>query len=123
MNMNIENAVVTLQNHIRSGNAALLQSECFVPDAMISGEGAPGIARGEENIKTVLEHVVRETPDIAISIVALQPISESTAVTWLQWTSPEADGSGNFRSLTVWVKSDGQWKILADMYGMGQFQD
>lgn len=114
-------AVKNLEDLFESGDVDRLQSECFSPDVMICGEGAPAIASGEASIREVLLYVMKETPNLSISVIESQPINESAVATWLQWSSPTEDGVIEFRSLTVWTKHEGKWKILSDMFGGGRF--
>ncbi|MBR9869335.1 MAG: nuclear transport factor 2 family protein [Oceanospirillales bacterium] len=117
----IENAVNNLQVLCRAGNVDKLQAECFTPQAMICGEGAPGIASGEATIREVLGYVLEATPNLSISITQAQEITPSVVSTWLQWSCPSDEGPIEFRSLAVWKKVDETWKIVSDMYGLGRF--
>lgn len=117
----IVKAVKNLEDLFKSGNVDRLQNECFSPEVMICGEGAPAIASGETSIREVLLYVLKETPNLSISIVESQKISDSVVATWLNWSSPSDKGLIEFRSLTVWVMHEGKWKILSDMFGIGRF--
>ncbi|MFY0676762.1 MAG: nuclear transport factor 2 family protein [Neptuniibacter sp.] len=119
---NIENAVNTLQSLFKAGDVDKLQTNCFAPDAMICGEGAPGIATGATVIRDVLIYVIEQTPNLTISATEIQEHSDTVVSTWLQWSNPSEEGPIEFRSLAVWKKIDGQWKIASDMYGIGRFE-
>ncbi|MDH0756167.1 nuclear transport factor 2 family protein [Pseudomonas juntendi] len=95
----------------------------FAVDATLSGEGAPGITKGHENIREALAGMLEVTPKLTIEIHEHQVINDNCELTWLIWSSPDNQGASiAFRSLTVWSLVDGQWEISADFYGMGRFE-
>lgn len=96
----------------------------FTEDATVSGEGAPGLLQGHDQLRPVLGFMFEHTPKLSIEIYQKTQISPESILTWLQWSSPSADGlTINFRSLTVWRKTADGWKIVSDFYGQGVFED
>jgi ketosteroid isomerase-like protein len=122
--MNLDQAIERLQALCRQGDASALHQEMFATDAAVGGEGAPGITVGAD-LLPVLTGMLDITPQLTIRSVRTTPLSDDTAVTWLEWTSPKAGGQPRetmaLRSLTVWKKQGAGWAIAADMYGMGSF--
>lgn len=121
--MNIEKSVEKLQNLFRAGDVTAVRSGSFARNAALSGEGGPTVVSGEVGLLEALKSVIEMTPKLTIKIHASQQLNTETIQTWLQWTSPSPDNSETlaFRSLTVWVREDGDWKIAGDMYVMGSF--
>ncbi|MBB5390175.1 MULTISPECIES: DUF4440 domain-containing protein [unclassified Herbaspirillum] len=121
--MNINLAIEKLQTLCRNGDAAKLHREMFSNDCSISGEGAQGITVGSDLLPALTE-MLKVTPKLSIRSVRTVELTENAAVTWLEWSSPSADGKGDtisFRSLTAWRKETDTWRIVADMYGFGLF--
>jgi len=122
--MNLNEAIERLQTLCRQGDARALHQEMFAADASVCGEGAPGITAGAD-LLPVLTEMLKITPQLSIRAVRTTQLAEGAAVTWLEWTSPTADGKPGetlaFRSLTAWRKQGPAWVIAADMYGMGTF--
>lgn len=122
--MNLNQAIEKLQTLCRNGDARLLHEEMFAEDATVSGEGAPGITSGSE-LFPILTEMLQITPYLSIRAVRTIELGADAAVTWLEWSSPTANGlSGEtiaIRSLTAWRKRGTAWVIAADMYGLGAF--
>jgi hypothetical protein len=122
--MNLNEAIERLQTLCRNGDANLLHREMFAEDAAVSGEGAPGITCGSA-LLPILTEMLAITPYLSIRAVRTTAIGDDAAVTWLEWTSPTADGKPGetiaFRSMTVWRQRGTAWVIAADMYGLGAF--
>lgn len=122
--MKLEQAIERLQTLCRQGDARLLQQEMFARDASVSGEGASGITVGSDLLPALAE-MLKITPQLSIRSVRTMELAEGAAITWLEWTSPPADGAAGeeiaLRSLTAWRRQGDSWVIAADMYGMGDF--
>jgi len=122
--MNLNDAIETLQTLCRNGDAQALHQEMFAEDAAVSGEGASGITVGCDLLSALAE-MLQVTPYLSIRAVRTTKLGDDSAVTWLEWSSPSADGEAGetikFRSLTAWRKRGEAWVIAADMYGLGAF--
>ena len=122
--MTLNQAIEKLQTLCRKGDARALHQEMFAPDASVCGEGAPAITAGAD-LLPILTEMLKITPQLSIRAVHTAELGEGAAVTWLEWTSPTADGKPGetiaFRSLTAWRRQGAAWVIAADMYGMGTF--
>ena len=74
---------------------------------------------------SALAEMLQVTPYLSIRAVRTTKLGDDSAVTWLEWSSPSADGEAGetikFRSLTAWRKRGEAWVIAADMYGLGAF--
>jgi len=122
--MNLNEAIERLQVLCRKGDARVLREEMFAEDASLCGEGAPGITTGAALLPSLAE-MLKITPQLSIRAVRTAELGEGAVVSWLEWTSPTADGTPGetiaFRSLAVWKKRGAAWVIAADMYAMGAF--
>jgi hypothetical protein len=122
--MNLNQAIERLQTLCRQGDARALQKEMFASDASLCGEGSPGITVGADLLPALTE-MLKITPQLSIRSVRTVELSADAAVTWLEWTSPTADGKPGetitIRSLAAWKKQGAAWVIAADMYGMGGY--
>lgn len=121
--MTIELAVEQLQAGCQAHDVEAV-TNLFTEDATVSGEGAPSLVEGHDQLRPVLGFMFEHTPKLTITIHQKTQVSAESVLTWLQWSSPSADGSTvNFRSLTVWRKTTDGWKIVSDFYGQGVFED
>lgn len=122
--MNLNDAIETLQTLCRNGDAQAVYEEMFAEEAAVSGEGAPGITVGCDLVSALTE-MLQVTPYLSIRAVRTTTLGDDSAVTWLEWSSPPAEGEPGetikFRSLTAWRKRGDAWVIAADMYGLGAF--
>jgi ketosteroid isomerase-like protein len=120
--MSIEQAVQQLQASCQAHDVdGVLRT--FAADATISGEGVPGILQGEVGVRAAVAQMFELTPSLTISICLQQQASADSVVTWLNWSSPGPQGENiTFRSLTTWRRHGDSWQIVADFYGMGQFE-
>lgn len=122
--MNLNEAIEKLQTLCRAGDARVVFQEMFAEDAVVSGEGAPGITSGSA-LLPILTEMLKTTPMLSIRAVSTTELGDGAAATWLEWTSPRADQPQEtiaFRSLTAWRKRGAAWVIAADMYGLGTFE-
>jgi len=124
--MRLTQAIDRLQTLCRNGDAQALLQEMFAEEATVCGEGAPGITAGAELLPALTE-MLKITPRLSIRSVRTEELSATSAITWLEWTSPPADpaagGVIEFRSLAAWRRKGDHWVIVADMYCMGTFGD
>lgn len=120
--MGIEQSVARLQELCRTGIPADIR-KLFTRQPMLCGEGADDIVSDEDTLLESLRAVVEMTPKLTIKIHASRQLTADSVLTWLQWSSPTPDNRETlaFRSMTVWIREDSEWKIAGDMYGMGYF--
>lgn len=123
--MDLQQTIEKLQTLCRLGDAQAVKDEMFSDDAAVCGEGADKITTGSTALLEALTEMLKVTPYLSIRAVRVAHLADGAAVTWLEWSSPPAEGMpGNplaFRSLTAWKKRGDAWVIAADMYGMGAF--
>lgn len=120
--MNLSSTVEALQTSCRNHDVEEILA-LFTEDATLCGEGAPGIVGGQAALREALVQMLQVTPELTIDIQQEVSVSSDSAVTWLHWHSPNQEQLIEFRSLTVWRNCGGSWKIVADMFGMGAFQE
>ena len=122
--MELTEAIQRLQELCRQGDARALHQEMFAAEAGVCGEGSPGITVGAD-VQPALAEMLKVTPQLSIRSVRTEPLADGAAITWLEWTSPAAEGAPGetvaFRSLAAWKRSGTGWVIVADMYCMGAF--
>lgn len=120
--MNIDKSIAKLQALCRAGDPVELR-KVFASQTTLCGEGARDLVQDEAELFSSLKTVVEMTPELTIKGRAIRQLSADSYLTWLQWSSPTPDKSEilAFRSMTVWILEEGEWKIAGDMYGMGYF--
>lgn len=123
--MDLEQAIEKLQTLCRRGDAQAIREEMFADDAAVCGEGAETITSGSTALLDALTEMLKITPYLSIRAVRTTELVDGAAVTWLEWSSPSAEGTSKelivIRSQTAWRKRGDAWVIVADMYGMGSF--
>jgi len=97
------------------------QAEFFAPNACLIGEGMPAAACGQATVGDTLTHMSQEVPAIAVEVVMAHQAGD-TIISWLQWHLLDAKGArtATMRSMTVWSKAHGKWRIIGDSYSVGQ---
>ncbi|KFE50610.1 YybH family protein [Pseudomonas syringae] len=120
--MSVAQAVQQLQASCQAQDAEAV-FQMFAAEATVSGEGGPTIVQGEEGLRDAIAHMLELTPALSIRIHLERQITADCVVTWLHWVSPDPQGETiAFRSLTTWRRKGLSWEIVADFYGMGQFE-
>ncbi len=123
--MDLQQTIEKLQTLCQRGDARAVRDELFADDATVCGEGAENITSGAAALLEALTDMLKVTPHLSIRAVSITELAEGAAVSWLEWSSPPAQGMAGepmrFRSLTAWAKRGDAWVIVADMYGMGAF--
>lgn len=111
----------------QGGDAHAMASSLYTADAVIAGEGMPQAVRGTADIEALLATLVKDSGEVRLTSHATQSLGQGGALMWMTWRVTPRDAAQGapftMRSLMVWRKSAGRWKIAADMYSAGDLPD
>lgn len=111
----------------RDGDVRAMASSLYAADAVIAGEGMPQAVRGTAGIEALLATLVKDSGEVRLTSHATQGLGQGAALMWMTWLVTPRDAAQaspfTMRSLMVWTKSAGRWKIAADMYSAGDLPD
>lgn len=106
-----------------AGDVRAMASSLYTGDAVIAGEGMPQAVKGTAGIEALLATLVKDSGEIRLTSHATQNLGQGAALMWMTWlVTPRDPAHGSpftMRSLMVWKKAAGSWKIAADMYSAG----
>lgn len=118
----IRATVASLASDWRQHDARQLARIYFTQDATLLGEGGKQLTRGQQELRTVLQELFQLAPDVKLEVRQVKLLADGVAYAWVVWhCNPEQAEPASFkvRSLYVWKREAGQWKIAADAYSMG----
>ncbi|WP_136163061.1 YybH family protein [Sphingomonas flavalba] len=93
----------------------------YTDDAVATGEQNPAPAEGRAAMTALISHLMEGTRAVSIAIYRAEQLAPDVASTWVTWTVALADGQPDFqtKSLFVWKRVDGSWRIAQDMFALG----
>lgn len=100
-----------------------LVEQFYADDVYVVGEGSKAVV-GITDLTPVLKQLVEGASKIEMSSEYADYKSEDTVYDFVNYHVYPADGSEDFnvRSLLVWKKIKGDWRVSADMYTFGQYK-
>lgn len=109
--------------HVGAKDAGRWAKQMYSKDVILVGEGYKGPVRGERELMPVLEGLVKEIRRCTIKPDKSDAGRGDIAYSYATWTcTPEKAGEADFsvRALYVWKRGAEGWKVVAEMYGMGE---
>ncbi len=105
-------------------NVQILIDQFYAGDVYVVGEGSKQATVGIEALTPVLHELVAGASKLEMSSEHADYTSEDTIYDFVNYRVYPADGSEDFnvRSLLVWKKIEGDWRVSADMYTFGQYK-
>lgn len=102
-------------------SADRMVDELYDRDAIIAGEGMEKAARGDPEVRALVAGMVKDSSAAKLDLRDFRLLGPAAAQTWVVWTVTPVGGQQPFvvRSLMTWIKGKGGWRIVADMYSMG----
>ncbi|SDE77329.1 SnoaL-like domain-containing protein [Massilia sp. PDC64] len=103
-------------------DARALAAGYFTRDVTTLGEGGTDLVRGTAQLETTLQALFRETKTARLAVHEAWPLGPDAAYAWVVWDCnvDQAPASRfKVRSLYVFRREGGVWKIAADAYSMG----
>jgi len=104
-------------------NVEILLEEFYSKDVFVVGEGSSPVI-GHEQLATVLEELVQGAKRIELTSERADHQSDDTVYDFVNYRVFPSDDSPafNVRSLLVWKKVGGDWRVSADMYTFGDYK-
>lgn len=101
-------------------DAAGIYQALYTPDTEITGAGTPELFTGEAALTQLVSELVSGSPDAKIDINHVRALGDDAAYTWVTWLVSQEQGEPfQMKSLFLWRKVDGAWRIVADFYAEG----
>lgn len=102
-------------------DADAIVRELYTADTEITGAGSDALYHGTAQLQALLALLVNDSRGASIRIDRLTELGESAAYTWVTWrVLPLAGEAFAMKSLFVWQRLDGDWRVVADMYAEGE---
>ena len=103
----------------RDGDAIV--RELYTEHTEITGAGSDGLYHGTAQLQELLAALVNDSRGASIRIDRVTGLGDSAAYTWVTWqVLPLAGEAFSMKSLFVWGRVNGEWRVLADMYAEGE---
>lgn len=118
----IRATVASLASQWSAHDAHRLAQTYFTQDVSLLGEGGKQLTRGQEQLQAVLRELFSVAPQVRLEVRHVKVLATGVAYAWVVWhCNPDQAEPAQFkvRSLYVWKREAGQWKIAADAYSMG----
>ncbi|OYO27591.1 hypothetical protein [Janthinobacterium sp. PC23-8] len=103
-------------------DAHAIATQFFTGDLTASGEGNPGLVQGSGQLEPLLAELFKAAPHARLEVHVAEQLGADAAYAWVVWHCNEdkpATQQFKVRSLYVFKKTGGLWKIAADAYSMG----
>lgn len=103
----------------RDGDAIV--RELYTEDTEITGAGSDALYHGSAQLRELLAVLVNDSRGASIRIDRLTELADSAAYTWVTWRVLPLQGEAfSMKSLFVWRRVEGDWRVVADMYAEGE---
>lgn len=120
----IEARIDAMEKLWASGDAAGLVEQLYTDDIVIAGEGMPGPIEGKPQAEQLVAELIKGSKTAEVELKRFKQLGPEAASTWVVWRLPPPEGQATpvlVRSLFVWEKQGGEWRISGDMYSIGPF--
>ena len=95
--------------------------ELYTENTEITGAGSDALYHGTEQLQELLALLVNDSRGASIRIDRLTELGENAAYTWVTWSVLPLEGEAfSMKSLFVWQRVNGEWRVVADMYAEGE---
>jgi hypothetical protein len=84
----------------------------------------PKAVQGRPAAEELVAELIKGHPSVAIELERFDELGPDAASTWVVWHLPPVEGQPEtllIRSLFVWKRQGGEWRMAADMYSVGPF--
>lgn len=118
----IQERLKLIEQDWNNGKAETLIKEIYLPETQIAGEGSDQLFESPEAISQLVTGLVKDNKHVTLALEGTRQLASDAALSWVVWTvTPAASNAEPFKmkSLFVWKKQDGKWRIVADMFTSG----
>lgn len=120
----IEARIDVLERLWAAGDAKGLVEQLYTDDIVIAGEGMPGPVVGKQQAEQLVAELIKGSKTAEVELKRFKQLGPEAASTWVVWRLPPPEGQADpvlIRSLFVWQKQGGEWRMSDDMYSVGSF--
>jgi uncharacterized protein (TIGR02246 family) len=120
----IERRLEDLERLWAAADAKALTEQLYTDGIVIAGEGMPGPVEGKQQAEQLVAELIKGSRTAEVELKRFNQLGPEAASTWVVWRLPAPEGQADpvsVRSLFVWEKQGGEWRISADMYSVGSF--
>jgi uncharacterized protein (TIGR02246 family) len=120
----IEARLVEMEQLWAAGDAKGLVEQLYTDDVVIAGEGMPSPVQGKGQAEQLVTELIKGSKTADLELKQFKQLGPEAASSWVVWRLPPAEGQTDpmlIRSLFVWEKQGGAWRMSADMYSVGPF--
>ena len=105
----------------RKHDAQGLAAKYFTKDVTAIGEGGKEFIRDAAGLEPMLVELFKMAPSARLEVHTARSLGPDAAYAWVIWHCNEEQAKDKFevRSLYVFKREAGRWKIAADSYSMG----
>jgi len=103
-------------------DAHVLATSYFTSDVTVLGEGATAQVAGTAQLEKTLRELFKQATTARLQVHVAKPLGPNAAYAWVVWDcnfDQPPKSQFKVRSLYVFRREGGQWKIAADAYSMG----
>jgi hypothetical protein len=100
-----------------------LVAELYTPTTEITGEGMPEVARGTPALTALVQRLMEGATSTKISLNKFMQLGPDHGWSWVTWDIVPRDPKEKpfkMKSLLVWEKYKGDWRIVGDMFATGE---
>ena len=120
----IEARLDALEKLWAAGDAKGVVEQIYTDDVVIAGEGMPGPVQGKQQAEQLVAELIKGSKTVEVELKQFRQLGPEAASTWVVWHLPPPEGQADpvlIRSLFVWEKQGGEWRMSGDMYSVGPF--
>lgn len=103
-------------------DARAIAANYFTKDVTALGESGTDLVRGTAQLEATLRALFKETKTARLAVHTARPLGPDAAYAWVVWDCNVDQAPAlrfKVRSLYVFRREGGVWKIAADAYSMG----
>jgi uncharacterized protein (TIGR02246 family) len=120
----IEARIDALEKLWAAGDAKGVAEQLYTHDVVIAGEGMPAPVQGRQQAEQLVAELIKGSKTVELELKRFRQLGPEAASTWVVWHLPPPEGQADpvlIRSLFVWEKQGGEWRMSDDMFSIGPF--
>lgn len=120
----IEAKLTDVESMWSEGDYEGIAKSLYVEQTQITGQDTPTFYTGMEALTELVKYLVETSSAVELSIAESRPVGDGGLITWVNWyVTPNEGEDFIMKSLMVWEQHDGDWKMMADMYAVGEIDE
>ena len=118
----VERVYAEVEKMIAKGDSEGVFKALYRENSVVAGEGIPFVARATPELIKVIDSVLAETRSCEILQDPAKGVSDRYSYSFVTYKCvPKSGGDAlHFRALYVWEERNGELKVVAELFGVGQ---